>query len=309
MSSYNGRRAPNFSQYLEDLNAIPSPFEQSAQQSDFNIDAELALFTNAEFYDFGHFGDLNMPPVSYESSETKTEHQGPTSMDKQQNVDYVDFFNADLNHIPEYPSADFQSSDSQNHFPMSSPFTTVPPVQNATYNTVPPANKSNPVTSRAPPATAPASITTPAPTQTAGTKRKQDPKTMDEAARLAAEEDKRRRNTAASARFRIKKKLREQALERTVKETTEKNAQLEARVSQLELENQWLKNLITEKNGGDLDGQKNEADIAQMFKKFLAQKNERENAANKDSNPATSTTSVGTSTISTSSVGTSTSSA
>lgn len=132
---------------------------------------------------------------------------------------------------------------------------------------------------------------------------------MDEAARLAAEEDKRRRNTAASARFRIKKKLREQALERTVKETTEKNAQLEARVSQLELENQWLKNLITEKNGGDLDGQKNEADIAQMFKKFLAQKNERENAANKDSNPATSTTSVGTSTISTSSVGTSTSSA
>lgn len=95
MSSYNGRRAPNFSQYLEDLNAIPSPFEQSAQQSDFNIDAELALFTNAEFYDFGHFGDLNMPPVSYESSETKTEHQGPTSMDKQQNVDYVDFFNGE----------------------------------------------------------------------------------------------------------------------------------------------------------------------------------------------------------------------
>lgn len=132
---------------------------------------------------------------------------------------------------------------------------------------------------------------------------------MDEAARLAAEEDKRRRNTAASARFRIKKKLREQALERTVKETTEKNAQLEARVSQLELENQWLKNLITEKNGGDLDGHKNEADIAQMFKKFLAQKNERENAANKDSKPATTTTSVATSTVSTSSVGTSTSSA
>jgi hypothetical protein len=71
---------------------------------------------------------------------------------------------------------------------------------------------------------------------------------MDEAARVAAEEDKRRRNTAASARFRIKKKQREQALEKSAKEMTDKAHRLETKVHQLELENKWLKSLITEKN-------------------------------------------------------------
>ncbi|CAK45096.1 regulatory protein cys-3 [Aspergillus awamori] len=71
---------------------------------------------------------------------------------------------------------------------------------------------------------------------------------QEEGVRRAAEEDRRRRNTAASARFRMKKKQREQALERTVRETTEKNATLEARVAQLEMENRWLKNLLTEKH-------------------------------------------------------------
>ncbi|KAL5360948.1 hypothetical protein BJX96DRAFT_151118 [Aspergillus floccosus] len=71
---------------------------------------------------------------------------------------------------------------------------------------------------------------------------------QEEHGRRAAEEDRRRRNTAASARFRMKKKQREQALERTVRETTEKNASLEARVAQLEMENRWLKNLLTEKH-------------------------------------------------------------
>ncbi|KAJ5669077.1 Regulatory protein cys-3 [Penicillium macrosclerotiorum] len=71
---------------------------------------------------------------------------------------------------------------------------------------------------------------------------------QEEGVRVAAEEDRRRRNTAASARFRMKKKQREQALERTVRETTEKNASLEARVAQLEMENRWLKNLLTEKH-------------------------------------------------------------
>lgn len=71
---------------------------------------------------------------------------------------------------------------------------------------------------------------------------------QEEHVRIAAEEDRRRRNTAASARFRMKKKQREQTLERTVRETTEKNASLEARVAQLEMENRWLKNLLTEKH-------------------------------------------------------------
>lgn len=71
---------------------------------------------------------------------------------------------------------------------------------------------------------------------------------IEEQNRLAIEEDKRRRNTAASARFRVKKKQREQALERAVHEATEVKTALETRVTQLEMENRWLKNLLTEKN-------------------------------------------------------------
>lgn len=110
---------------------------------------------------------------------------------------------------------------------------------------------------------------------------------VEEAARLTADEDKRRRNTAASARFRVKKKQREQALEKTVKETADKNDALEARVSQLELENRWLKNLITEKNGGasssSLDEHRSEAEVAEMFKKFLASQKTTEGAQRTDS--------------------------
>lgn len=71
---------------------------------------------------------------------------------------------------------------------------------------------------------------------------------IQEQAHLAAEEDKRRRNTAASARFRIKKKQRDQALERQTKEMADQVAGLEKKITQLELENRWLRNLLVEKN-------------------------------------------------------------
>ena len=85
---------------------------------------------------------------------------------------------------------------------------------------------------------------------------------MDEKARLAAEEDKRRRNTAASARFRVKKKEREKALEKSAKDMLEKVAVLETRVSQLETENKWLKGMVLEKNGG------NEEFLAKLLDEF-----------------------------------------
>ncbi|KAF9163663.1 hypothetical protein DFQ26_002284 [Actinomortierella ambigua] len=66
-------------------------------------------------------------------------------------------------------------------------------------------------------------------------------------AKIAAEEDKRRRNTAASARFRQKKKLREQALEQTAREQTTRAEALEMRVKELEMEVKWLRGLIVEK--------------------------------------------------------------
>ncbi|KAG0167323.1 hypothetical protein DFQ28_005180 [Apophysomyces sp. BC1034] len=65
---------------------------------------------------------------------------------------------------------------------------------------------------------------------------------------VASEDDKRRRNTAASARFRIKKKMREQAMEQTVRDMTTKSEALQSRVNELELEVKWLRGLLIDKD-------------------------------------------------------------
>jgi hypothetical protein len=95
-----------------------------------------------------------------------------------------------------------------------------------------------------------------------------------EHARLEAEEDKRRRNTAASARFRVKKKQREQALEKTAKEMTEKASRLEKRVHELESENKWLKGLVTEKTGG--------TEFSLLFAKHLSENGEHSSHSDED---------------------------
>ena len=92
-----------------------------------------------------------------------------------------------------------------------------------------------------------------------------DDDNLEDSSRAAAEEDKRRRNTAASARFRVKKKQREQALEKSAKEMSDKVAALEGRINQLETENKWLKNLVTEKT-------ESKEDIATLWKKYNAEK-------------------------------------
>lgn len=56
MEGYKGRKAPNVSSYLANLNALPSAHDVATQQQhqqheDFSFDDELAQFTNAEFLD------------------------------------------------------------------------------------------------------------------------------------------------------------------------------------------------------------------------------------------------------------------
>ncbi|KAL4978123.1 hypothetical protein BDW66DRAFT_131043 [Aspergillus desertorum] len=279
MAEYNGRRAPNFSQYLDDLNAIPSPYDVAMQQQQdgFNIDNDLSLFTNTEFFDF----DLNLPP--FEPVEENKHNVNPNP-----DMDFLDILGGDgfgnaNDYAPQMNSVNNQSLPVQNAQFQAVPQSQVPGLPNVRTQ----GNQS--VTSPTTPSPSQSSIAAPSPASATspaapapGPKRKNTQKTppvsVEEAARIAADEDKRRRNTAASARFRVKKKLREQALEKTVKDTTEKNAALEARVTALELENQWLKNLITEKNGKSAEeGRKAENDISDMFKKFLAaQKTEGE---------------------------------
>jgi hypothetical protein len=101
------------------------------------------------------------------------------------------------------------------------------------------------------------------------------PASLEEASRQAAEDDKRRRNTAASARFRIKKKQREQALEKSAKEMTDRVNNLESKVSQLETENKWLKNLLVEKNEGN-------EDITALWKEFTKHASKRTKTAKED---------------------------
>ncbi|KAF9885333.1 hypothetical protein FE257_013050 [Aspergillus nanangensis] len=286
MSEYNGRRAPNFSQYLDDLNAIPSPYDQAQQQQQqqqdlFNLDAELSLFTNTEFFDFDKLGDFNLP--TFKSDENlKTENK--QSIGSNADMEFLDLLGDGFGNMPNYTAPDFNSTNSQSQ---SQPQSQHSSQRDAQFTGIPQANgplNANPAPSQASPsqssvaqsqASAPTPTTSTSSATSPAPKRKNTQKlpalSVEEAARVAAEEDKRRRNTAASARFRVKKKMREQALETTVKETNDKNTALEARVTALELENQWLKNLITEKNGkSSEEGKKSESDIANMFKKFLA---------------------------------------
>lgn len=65
----------------------------------------------------------------------------------------------------------------------------------------------------------------------------------------ASPEDKRRRNTAASARFRVKKKLRTFDLERTVSDLTGRVDELEQEAADLRRENGWLKEIVMMKSG------------------------------------------------------------
>ncbi|OCL11277.1 hypothetical protein AOQ84DRAFT_266802, partial [Glonium stellatum] len=50
---YNGRRGPNVSQYVANLNTVPSAQDMAARNQDpLEIENDLALFTNTEFFDF-----------------------------------------------------------------------------------------------------------------------------------------------------------------------------------------------------------------------------------------------------------------
>ena len=105
------------------------------------------------------------------------------------------------------------------------------------------------------------------------------PESYEDASRFAAEEDKRRRNTAASARFRVKKKQREQALEKSAKDMSDKVQALEGRINQLETENKWLKNLITERGERkQTDGE----DVAALWEKYSEEKGDRIKGERKD---------------------------
>jgi hypothetical protein len=98
MSGYNGRRAANFSPYLNDLNTIPSPYHQALikqeQQDLFDVDAELALFTNAEFLDFDTVGDLSgKVSANFDTLEGDHSRRDSSAVSGSQDLKYMDMLN------------------------------------------------------------------------------------------------------------------------------------------------------------------------------------------------------------------------
>ncbi|KAF2138683.1 uncharacterized protein K452DRAFT_300778 [Aplosporella prunicola CBS 121167] len=254
MSGFAGRKGQNVSQYLQGLNTIPTRQDMATQQDNLGFDEDLSLFTNTEFFDF----DLGteMPAATFDYDATTEQQQA-----KRRNTSAS--YNPAANPVDFPLNGDFQGLDFS--FPVGITEPNFAHQQNP-Y----PVPQHRPSTSSASPlaAASPVSATT-------GNKRKLDAlatppgasaaaQSVEDMSRFAAEEDKRRRNTAASARFRVKKKQREQQLEKTAKEMTDKVSTLESRIAQLELENKWLKGLITEKNDG-----KGAGDIADLYKKTI----------------------------------------
>lgn len=246
MSSYRGRHGPNFSQYLSDLNTL-SPQDNQVVEDDFSND--LAMYTNTDFT------NLDMPSLGEDGNfdwDLSAENQGQDSLKYEALLGGPDA----ASEFGNFGTAETASVPPQQ--PFYTPYTT--PIQPA-----PAAGFSQ--AEQRPPNALPREIRR----SRAGTVQSVDPISVEEKSRVVAEEDKRRRNTAASARFRVKKKQREQALEKTLKEAQDKSSKLEAKVSQLELENRWLKNLITEKNGLS-----SKEEIAAAYEQHRKESEERE---------------------------------
>ncbi|KAF7192895.1 Regulatory protein cys-3 [Pseudocercospora fuligena] len=206
MSNYNGRRAPNVSQYVAGLN---QPAPEMPQFDDFETNFDS--LANLEFFDLDAAAGFPNPGPTFPQD---------AHIDAKNGQQQFNGFN------------EFQAFTGTAHTSPASALPSPPPLQ-GNYPPQPQYQHNSPVTGDKRKASA-AALPTAA--------------DLEEASRMAAEEDKRRRNTAASARFRIKKKQREQALEKQTKEMTDKVNALESKVQQLEMENKWLKELITEKS-------------------------------------------------------------
>lgn len=217
--AFTPRRGPNVSEYVANLNTIPSEQDLQSHPSDFKFEDDLAMFTNANFFDF----DLPQTSTASFALDTHPRVTSPTDL-KSKPLGLDDF-----------SFGDFSTFQRASEVPSLTPIDTKAPY-------IPTTSVSSPTSGLVSPTDVQHSNKHGADSLASSS----DP--VEEFARVAAEEDKRRRNTAASARFRVKKKQREQALEKSAKEMSDRVAALEGMINQLETENKWLKNLITERN-------------------------------------------------------------
>ncbi|KAI8811367.1 hypothetical protein BJ742DRAFT_769300 [Cladochytrium replicatum] len=117
-------------------------------------------------------------------------------------------------------------------------------------NAAPPKKQTASKAKSSPPSRAAAPAATPAPEDDEDDGTQEVYYNKDGKEMTAEEADKRKRNTAASARFRAKKKMREQEVARTAKDMTTRVESLEKRLVEYEMEIRWLRQLVTERNNG-----------------------------------------------------------
>ncbi|KAK8086681.1 regulatory protein cys-3 [Apiospora phragmitis] len=231
MSLYHGgnggRRNLNFSQYLNNLNEVST---QEASPEEPFVDDDLSMFAG-EFIDWSHTAQPELhAPVEAEVSAQNTDAAAATAAPAANlALDFTspvaDEFDFNFAHYPNAPVSSFTEG------------LNLQPLQPNSQPVYPPA-----ATQQSPYGIPSEATNKPAPSHPGRSRARQ--MSLEEQSRVAAEEDKRRRNTAASARFRVKKKAREQALEKREKELGDEVSELKKRITHLETENKWLKNLV-----------------------------------------------------------------
>lgn len=89
MATYNGRRAPNVSQYIANLNTIPSAADVAAQNDFGNFDDDLALFTNTEFFDFDIHEQASGMPNNINFNVEQGQHGRDAGQEGAKNMGFV----------------------------------------------------------------------------------------------------------------------------------------------------------------------------------------------------------------------------
>ncbi|KAK8077755.1 hypothetical protein PG996_003925 [Apiospora saccharicola] len=231
MEGTGGRRNLNFSQYLNNLNEVST--QETSPEETF-VDDDLSMFAG-DFIDWSHTQQPELhAPVEAEVSAQNTDAAAATATTTAAPaanlaLDFTspvaDEFDFNFAHYPNAPVSSYTEG------------LALQPLQPSSQSVYPPAAaQQSPYGIPSEAASKPAAPSHPA--------RRSRQMSLEEQSRVAAEEDKRRRNTAASARFRVKKKAREQALEQREKELGEEVSELKKRITHLETENKWLKNLV-----------------------------------------------------------------
>jgi len=86
MAGYRGQRGPNVSEFIANLNTIPSAQDVAGQGPDnFNLDDDLAMFTNTQFFDFDLGQDADLKPANFDVDFNAQNRVTPTTA---QDIDF-----------------------------------------------------------------------------------------------------------------------------------------------------------------------------------------------------------------------------